>query len=96
MKLNLPALSAISLLIAMPAPAAEQTINLLVPGMSCPSCPYIVEAVIGDIDGVLSVITNPYERSAVVVFDDALTSPDAIRAASANAGYEALIAPDES
>ncbi len=76
---------------AYPAFADERTVSLSVPGMFCASCPFVVQAAIGEVEGVLSVTTDAEQRTALVVFDDAITDVDAIRAASANAGYEAIV-----
>lgn len=81
-------------LTALAAPSAvaeERTVNLSVPGMFCASCPLVVQAAIGDIDGVLSVTTNLEERTALVLYDDALATVEAITAASTNAGYAATV-----
>ena len=66
-----------------------------VPGMNCPSCPYIVEAAIADVDGVKSVVANNVLRTALVVFDDEAATTDQIIEATTNAGYVATIAKDQ-
>lgn len=95
MKFLVPALLATALQTA-PVWAAEQTVNFSVPGMYCASCPYVVEAAMGAVGGVISVSADATERSAVVVFDNAITTIEAIAAASANAGYEARVVIPES
>ncbi len=72
-----------------PLHAAEQTVRLSVPGMTCPSCPFIVEAAIGAVDGVITVTANSEIREAQVTFEDTLTSLDEISLAALQAGYEA-------
>ncbi|WP_424977330.1 heavy-metal-associated domain-containing protein [Leisingera sp. S232] len=69
--------------------AAEQTATFSVPGMNCASCPYLVQSAMSAVEGVQSVETSLEDRTASVVFDDALTTPDAIALASTNAGYAA-------
>ena len=91
MKLNRPAAVLIGVLAAAPAFAAEQSVNLYVPGMDCPSCPFIVEYAISGVDGVISVVANSVQRTALVVFDDAAVTIDQIIEATTNAGYEAVI-----
>ena len=71
-----------------PAFAAEKTVKLSVPGMTCASCPYIVESAISKVKGVASVKSDLDTRSATVVYDDAVTNLDAITTATKNAGYE--------
>lgn len=72
---------------ASPAMAAEQTIKLSVPGMSCVSCPYMVEKAISAVDGIKTVEATIEDRSATVTFEDTLTSLEAIQQATANIGY---------
>ena len=81
---------------AAPALAAEQTVTFSVPGMYCASCPFIVEAAMGGVDGVVSVTADADTRTALVVFDDAITSVEDIEFASASAGYEAELASTDS
>lgn len=63
--------------------------NLSVAGMGCASCPHIVEAAIGEAEGAISLAADPWPKTALVVFDDAVTTVEAITAAGADAGYEA-------
>lgn len=81
--------AAVSLLAAAPGMAETRVADLSVPGMTCPSCPFVVQAAIGAVDGVSSVTTDLDAHRAQVTFDDAVTSIEAITSASANAGYEA-------
>ena len=53
------------------ATAAEQTIKLSVPDMTCISCPYMVKQAISAVDGIKAV----------------LTSIEAIQQATADIGY---------
>jgi mercuric ion binding protein len=63
--------------------------------MTCASCPYVVQAAIGQVEGVRTVAANADSRTAQVVFEDAVTSVDIILVATKNAGYPAsLIAAD--
>ena len=91
MKHTLYALSIGLAAISAPAWAAEQTISLSVPGMTCASCPFVVEAAIGAVDGVKSVKADASTKRALVVYDDALTTLAAITQASYEAGYEATL-----
>lgn len=94
MKFKSSVLALLSLIIAAPVLAGEQFVKLSVPGMSCPSCPYIIEAVIGEVNGVLYVLTDAYERSAEVFFDDELTTVEAIQAATLDVGFETSLFPE--
>ena len=71
--------------------AAEQTVKLSVPGMTCASCPYIVKQAISAIKGVTLVQTTLDDHSATVTFDDAVASVDAINKATKDIGYESSI-----
>ncbi len=86
-----------SLIILAPSPsvAEERSVNLSVPGMFCASCPFVVQAAIGEVDGVLSVTTDVDERTALVLYEDAVATIDEITAASTNAGYEATVIADD-
>lgn len=83
-------------LFALPAFAAEQAITLSVPGMYCASCPYVVQAAIGKVGGVIAVTADVESRTADVVFDDTVATVDAIISATSNAGYPASVIPADS
>ena len=72
---------AASLIILAPSPsvAEERSVNLSVPGMFCASCPFVVQAAIGEVDGVLSVTTDVDERTALVLYEDAVATIDVLR-----------------
>lgn len=88
MKLKPLALGLSLALAPLSASAAEQTVTLSVPGMTCASCPYIVESAISGVEGVQAVETSLESRTATVTFDDAATTVEAITGATLNAGYE--------
>ncbi len=94
MKLTIPSLALLGMMFATPLFAAIQTVNLSVPGMFCASCPFIVQAAIGDVEGVQSVNTDLDSRTAVVVFDDELTTIGDIIFATTVVGYEAFLIED--
>jgi mercuric ion binding protein len=86
------ALALLALLpLAVAAHAAERTATFSVPGMTCALCPLTVETAIGGVVGVKSVSAQFATKLAVAVFDDSVTSADAIAEASANAGYPAIL-----
>jgi len=76
-----------SLFISAPVLAAEKTVKLSVPGMTCASCPYIVKESISMIDGVKTVEATMQDRSATVTFDDQVTNLKEITEATKNVGY---------
>ncbi|MEY8098504.1 heavy-metal-associated domain-containing protein [Falsihalocynthiibacter sp. S25ZX9] len=96
MKLHTSVLALLGFMAASPIFAAEQTVTFSVPGMTCASCPFIVESAMGAVQGVNSVSADSDTRTALVVFDDAMTSADDIARASTSAGYEAELVGDDS
>jgi mercuric ion binding protein len=88
---KLSALVLAATVIASPLWAAIQTVNLSVPGMYCASCPFIVQGAIQELPGIQSIETDLDSRTAVVVFDDELTSIDDITFATLNVGYESIV-----
>lgn len=71
--------------------AAEQTVTFMVKNMTCALCPVTVKRAMEGVEGVRSVEIDFAARTATVLFDTASTSAEAIAAASANAGYTALL-----
>lgn len=88
---KLSALVLATTVITSPLWAAIQTVNLSVPGMYCASCPFIVQGAIQELPGIQSIETDLDSRTAVVVFDDELTSIDDITFATMNVGYESSV-----
>lgn len=82
----------VSLLVAAaaaPLAAAERTATLAVDNMTCAACPITVKKAMSKVDGVTKVDVSYEKREAVVRFDDARTTLQAIAKASADAGYPA-------
>ena len=71
--------------------AADQTITLDVPGMTCSSCPVTVKKALMKVDGVQQVKTNLDKKEAVVTFDNARTSAAKLSVASGDAGYPVTV-----
>jgi mercuric ion binding protein len=74
---------------AAPLAAAERTATLSVENMTCAACPLAVKKAMSRVDGVSKVKVSYEKREAVVTFDDARTSAQAIATASTKAGYPA-------
>ncbi len=91
MKLKSATLALLGLMASSPVFAAEQTVSFSVPGMFCASCPFIVEAAMGKVEGVKSVTADAETRIVLVVFDDAIATIEQIELASTNVGYEATL-----
>ena len=92
--------SSLALVASLPAPVAvsaaraaeaERIATFDVPGMTCALCPVTVRKAVEGVAGVKSVTVDFDARTATVVFDPAKTTTEAIAAASANAGYPALV-----
>jgi periplasmic mercuric ion binding protein len=75
--------------------AGERTIRLSVPAMNCAICPYIVRQAILTVEGVRMVEASLENRSATVVFDDAVTSAEAISKATVDIGYASVVVEAE-
>jgi periplasmic mercuric ion binding protein len=71
--------------------AAAQTTTFAIENMTCALCPVTVKTAMEGVAGVESVLVDFDAKTATVVFDPSVTSPEAIAAASTNAGYPASI-----
>lgn len=84
-------LAALLVAAAIPAYAAQQTVTLAVPGMSCAACPITVKKALSHVDGVVRAEVDYAARQAVVTFDDARTNVARLRQATADAGYPSTL-----
>ena len=84
-------LTAVLASMSSPLFAAQQTVTLDVPGMTCAACPITVKKAITRVDGVRKAEVDYDKRQAVVTYDDAKASVEQIVKATANAGYPATI-----
>ncbi|MFZ3206646.1 MAG: mercuric transport protein periplasmic component [Pseudomonadales bacterium RIFCSPLOWO2_02_FULL_63_210] len=82
---------AFATLIATPVWAATQTVTLSVPGMTCAACPFTVKKALTKVEGVTKAEVSYVNSEAIVTFDDAKTSVEALTQASENAGYPASL-----
>lgn len=78
-------------LLASVAYAAVKTVTLDVPGMTCAACPITVKKALTKVSGVTDAKVSYEAKQAVVKYDDAKTSADALMKATANAGYPSTI-----
>ena len=81
----------LGLMVVVPAYAENKTVALSVPGMDCEACPITVSKALKKVDGVGNVAASLERKEAVVTFDDAKTNVDALRKATANAGYPSKV-----
>jgi len=80
---------AAQIFIAFPAGATERSTVLDVENMTCALCPITVSTAIEAVPGVTSVKVSMAEKTATVVYDDAVVGLPAIAQASTFAGYPA-------
>lgn len=71
------------------ATESERTVTFAVDKMTCAACPITVRQAMQKVEGVKSVTVDFEARTATVVFNPTVTTPDQIGAASADAGYPA-------
>ena len=71
--------------------AAIKTVTLSVPDMNCPVCPLTVKKALTDVKGVSKVEVNFDKKETTVTFDDAETNVNALRKATADAGYPSTL-----
>ena len=69
--------------------AEERTVTLAVENMDCAACPYIVREAMAAVPDVGRAEVSLERKAAVVTFDDARTTVEAVAAASADAGFPA-------
>jgi len=70
-----------------PVFAAERTVTLSVPGMTCVACPAIVKGSLQEVAGVTEVEVSFEQKTAMVTFDDSKASVADLINATTNAGY---------
>lgn len=71
------------------AGAEEQTVTFVVDKMTCAMCPITVRKAMKRVKGVTAVSVDFDAKTATVVFDPAIATPEQIAKASENAGYPA-------
>lgn len=84
-------LAALLVAVASPSFAAQQTVTLAVPGMSCAACPITVKKALTQVEGVTRAEVDYAARQAVVTFDDARTGVASLTQATADAGYPSTL-----
>jgi mercuric ion binding protein len=81
-----------TVLCASTAVAAEsRTATLEVANMDCAVCPITVRKALEKVPGVASAKVDLKSKSAVVVFDPARASPEALTRATTDAGYPSTV-----
>jgi mercuric ion binding protein len=85
-------LAVMSMLAVSSAWAAEKSIILNVPGMTCPTCPVTLKKSLLREQGVSGVSVRYEKKQLVISYDDAKTTPAAITKATAAIGFPSQIA----
>ena len=83
----------LSAVLSAPAWAATQTVTLSVIGMTCAACPVTIKKVLNKVEGVENIKVNLEKKEALVTFDDAKTTVEALLEATKNAGYPSTVHP---
>ena len=78
-------------MLSVPAWSATQTVVLSVSKMDCAACPITVKKALNKVAGVEKVEVSFEKREAIVTFDDAKTSPEALTKATTDAGYPSTV-----
>ncbi len=78
---------AILVLMAGNLRAETQTVILDVPTMYCPVCPITISKALKQVNGVTVVDVSLESRTAIVTFDNTMTSIPALITATTNAGF---------
>uniref|UniRef100_A0A672T2M6 Copper-transporting ATPase 2 n=1 Tax=Sinocyclocheilus grahami TaxID=75366 RepID=A0A672T2M6_SINGR len=68
-----------------------QTVTIGIEGMTCNSCVQATEGMVSQRAGVHAIKVNLQEKKAIVTFDSSLTSPEELRAAIEDMGFEAWL-----
>ena len=81
----------VAFVVALPALAASKTVALDVKGWTCGSCAVSTRIALKKLDGVENVSTNHEKSEAVVTYDEAVVTPEALIQAIQRVGYSATI-----
>ena len=87
------AVTSIALLLADGAIAAPKTVALEIQNVSCETCAPFVKKVLSRVSGVsqVAVVEEGGTATAIVTFDDAKATSDALAQATTNAGYPSRV-----
>jgi mercuric ion binding protein len=84
---KLAAVVTLAVAFSAPAYAATKTVTLSVSNMTCAACPITVKKALSKVDGVEKAEVSYENKEAVVTYDDAKTSVEALTKATDGAGY---------
>ncbi|MDP1861112.1 MAG: mercury resistance system periplasmic binding protein MerP [Gemmatimonadaceae bacterium] len=84
--------AAVALFMLVPAAyVAPRIVTLSVPGMTCATCPITIKKALTKVKGVSRVRVSYEKLEAVVTYDDAKTTVEALTKATADAGYPSTV-----
>lgn len=83
-------LSALAMVAASYA-AAERSVTLQVSNMTCATCPIAVRMALEKVPGVAAVKVDFKSKLAVVSYDHARATPEALMKATASAGFPSTL-----
>lgn len=75
--------------------AADRSVTLEVSKMTCAACPVAVRMSLQKVPGVATAKVDFRSKLAVVKFDPAQTTPDALMKATAQAGFPSTLKPGQ-
>ncbi|MBD3609419.1 MAG: mercury resistance system periplasmic binding protein MerP [Gammaproteobacteria bacterium] len=71
--------------------AANKTVTLDVPGMTCQFCPITIRKALKKVDGVIEAKADYDSKTATVTYNPDKTNVQALTNATANAGYPSTL-----
>lgn len=86
-------LTVLMLSLPLATAAAERTVRLSVPGMSCATCPVTMKKSLELVPGVSVRSVDLKSKTAVVVTDGGVADTDLMRATT-DAGYPSTVIPE--
>lgn len=84
-----------ALLLVAPVWAAQQTVTLSVPGMTCATCPITVKKALTRVEGVIDVKSSLAKRETTVVFENKRVKVEMLTRATKEAGFPSTIAQEQ-
>jgi periplasmic mercuric ion binding protein len=91
MKKSFACAALLAISFSLPAAAAVKMVTLSVPGMDCELCPITIKKALTKVQGVSKAEVSLATKQAVVTFDDAKTTVDALVKATGNAGFPSTV-----
>jgi len=81
----------LAVVFSSPAWAADKTVTLSIPGMTCGACPITVRTALDRVPGVEKVGIDEAQKLVTVTYDDSKTNVHALTGATKDAGYPSSI-----